>query len=732
MKKESSGFLTLTFVYVGVFFILREWLLPIMELTETGYSSLFIVFIGLALVLNLFRVPALLSGLLKLVYMLWFVTYVYAKESVFSAGSWAFLVNDFQMNMRAFLSNNFAEVTDTFRTLLFLVLIWMLVYLIHHWVTVRKSMFYFFAMTVFFIATLDTFTPYDGSVAIIRVVVLGFVMTGVLYVERLSVNTTVEKSVSFYSKLGVPLLLVVVLSSLAAVMLPKAEPKWPDPVPYIKSVTGQGSIGQAKVGYGEDDSQLGGSLAGDDSVVFKAETNERQYWRIETKDTYTSKGWVQSDTEDANAYGIGEPIDLNMPTGSEEKTVKIKMENKYPFIMQPYGTYSVSTNEYEENLLFETNTATGRIETYLGSAQTDLSEYEVAYRKPSYSLKALRATSYDEFDPYAEGLENYLQLPDTLPNRVRELSYEITINSTSMYEKIRAIEGYFRRSGFKYSLTDVATPSEGQDYVDQFLFETKVGYCNNFSSSMVVMLRSIGIPARWVKGFASGEPGNLVDGVREYTITNDDAHSWVEAYLPGIGWMPFEPTIGFSGVNNINFDLELSQQERDQLEPEEKQQLKKQEQESKKTTKAVEKKEEDTVSLGEVWQSVLDWLKAHQTMLTWVLIGLIGIVALVFTQRRKWLPKVYASIYQRKGANWASFMYAYRVLLKQLALCGLKRQPGETLHAFAEKVDRQFGTDDMCKLTDAYEIYIYSQNPENVDFAKLKESWEYLINRTTG
>ena len=98
---------------------------------------------------------------------------------------------------------------------------------------------------------------------------------------------------------------------------------------------------------------------------------------------------------------------------------------------------------------------------------------------------------------------------------------------------------------------------QDEDYVDQFLFDTKRGYCDNFSTSMVVMLRSIGIPARWVKGFAPGEMSEMMTGESVYQITNNEAHSWVEAYMPGIGWMPFEPTIGFSGPDSIDYDIEM-------------------------------------------------------------------------------------------------------------------------------------------------------------------------------
>ena len=133
----------------------------------------------------------------------------------------------------------------------------------------------------------------------------------------------------------------------------------------------------------------------------------------------------------------------------------------------------------------------------------------------------------------------------------------ITEKQESVYDKTKAIERYFARNGFVYDQKNVAIPEENDDYVDQFLFDTKRGYCDNFSTSMVVLLRTIGIPARWAKGFAPGETSKNAEGDRIYQITNNEAHSWVEAYMPGLGWMPFEPTIGFSGPADIHYDLEL-------------------------------------------------------------------------------------------------------------------------------------------------------------------------------
>lgn len=83
--------------------------------------------------------------------------------------------------------------------------------------------------------------------------------------------------------------------------------------------------------------------------------------------------------------------------------------------------------------------------------------------------------------------------------------------------------------------------------MDYFLFDSKVGYCDNFSTSMVVLLRTLGIPARWTKGFTNGlRTGTDNQGNEEYSILNSHAHSWPEVYFPGFGWLPFEPTPSFA------------------------------------------------------------------------------------------------------------------------------------------------------------------------------------------
>nr|WP_284705942.1 transglutaminase domain-containing protein [Lysinibacillus sp. OL1_EC] len=318
--------------------------------------------------------------------------------------------------------------------------------------------------------------------------------------------------------------------------------------------------------------------------------------------------------------------------------------------------------------------------------------------------------------------DRFLQLPNQLPQRVRDLASEITQKKDTVYEQIKAVESYFRTNGFKYDKTQAAIPGENQDYVDQFLFDTKVGYCDNFSTSMVVLLRSVGIPARWVKGFAPGTAGPVSDGLREYRITNDNAHSWVEAFIPGTGWMEFEPTIGFSGNVNIDYDIPLdTSDEEEVVQPESKPE---QPQPQEQVTEKEQMK--STFSFDAMWL----WMKKFAYV--WVIIVVLFIITGIslFLQRKTWIPKMHVRAYRKKVADWSNFDSSYHVLLKQLSRIGLRRKDGETLSAFAERVDAALETDEMQKLTVVYEQHIYGKDKEDVDFMKLKESWEYLINRT--
>jgi hypothetical protein len=139
--------------------------------------------------------------------------------------------------------------------------------------------------------------------------------------------------------------------------------------------------------------------------------------------------------------------------------------------------------------------------------------------------------------PVPTDMQRYLQLPPDLPDRVSALARQVTSGDTNDYDRVRSIEDYLR-SNFRYSI-DSPVPPEGRDAVDHFLFDAKVGFCEQFASATAVMLRSLGIPARVVGGYT---PGSRSAFTGYYEVRASDAHSWVEVWFPRVGWYEFDPT----------------------------------------------------------------------------------------------------------------------------------------------------------------------------------------------
>jgi protein-glutamine gamma-glutamyltransferase len=131
--------------------------------------------------------------------------------------------------------------------------------------------------------------------------------------------------------------------------------------------------------------------------------------------------------------------------------------------------------------------------------------------------------------------ELYLQLP-TLDGRIADLARSFAAGATSDLTRARAVERHLR-SDYAYTLE--LPDREVADPVANFLFARRKGHCEYFASSMAVMLRSLGIPARLATGFQSGVYNSVSD---LWLVRASDAHSWVEAWIPGYGWTTFDPT----------------------------------------------------------------------------------------------------------------------------------------------------------------------------------------------
>ncbi len=121
---------------------------------------------------------------------------------------------------------------------------------------------------------------------------------------------------------------------------------------------------------------------------------------------------------------------------------------------------------------------------------------------------------------------------------IRQLAQRVTAQATNNYDRAVAIESYLR-SNYTYTLTPPPPKDGATEPIASFLFDSKQGYCEYFATAMGDMLRTEGIPTRLVSGFGAGSYDNKT---KQYVVRESDAHTWVEAYFPSYGWIPFEPT----------------------------------------------------------------------------------------------------------------------------------------------------------------------------------------------
>ncbi|MRH44897.1 DUF4129 domain-containing protein [Aquibacillus halophilus] len=718
-------------VYICGFLLFWEWLRPLDTISDTGDLVLFVIYAAFCFFISMLNVKWWLSIPLKTAGIVILIDGLFMTEPILSPAWFSLLYMHAQFNFDVMTSQQWEEMTPLFRSLLFLLLLWTMSYLLYYWFVIAKRIFLFVLLTFIYITVLDTFTMYEANAAIVRTFVVSLIAMGVASLsnelERKSVQY--DGSNNFLSRI-VPLLLIVSCLTIIGVISPKQEPKWPDPVPFITSTAQNAGIGEGgssvvqKVGYGENDSRLGGSFVQDFTPVFQAAVSQEHYWRIETKDRYTGKGWESSTELNYQEQPSGRmSLELFHDTVATENLsamVRFEENASLPKLVYPYGVETVSSNSDEEYLLDQN---TGSITTGGNLSQGILSNYTLNYNYPSFSINQLLEST--DNDP-EEIREKYLQLPEDLPDRIGNLSEQVVIDTETRYEKVIAIEQYFNRNGFAYQTEEVAVPRQGDDYVDQFLFETKVGYCDNFSTSMVVMLRTLGIPTRWVKGFTSGDrldeqPSGLPNDLEVYEISNSNAHSWVEVYFPEIGWVPFEPTSGFSSAVDFYLDEETTETEEDN------ETVQEQETEEELEGNYQDFEEEAAEAFGDETGG-----NSSDSVLSIVLVSSAVVAAvsiLLYLTRYRWRTTIMIKRYKNKGGVVAT-QNAYHYLLKVLDHKGIKRSQGQTLREYARHVDKEFQTTDMTRLTYHFERMIYRNEEDSYEREKITELWENLIKKT--
>ena len=160
----------------------------------------------------------------------------------------------------------------------------------------------------------------------------------------------------------------------------------------------------------------------------------------------------------------------------------------------------------------------------------------------SYQVRSLDIRPSDgeiaQASSSGNGRQEQLEVVPQLPQRVADLAHEVTADAPTAGAKALALQAYLTSEEFTYSLASTAT-GDGLATIDDFLFRSRSGYCEQFAGSMAIMARTLGIPSRMAVGFV---PGELDEASGWYEVTARDLHTWPELWLDGWGWVAFEPT----------------------------------------------------------------------------------------------------------------------------------------------------------------------------------------------
>jgi transglutaminase-like putative cysteine protease len=319
------------------------------------------------------------------------------------------------------------------------------------------------------------------------------------------------------------------LAGIAVVLLVLAVPR----MPYSEATITSGFIDWTRIGTGgtsrlDVQADVGDYLtAGRDTELMRVYSSEPLLWRGGTLDYFDGVRWT--DTTEPE-FDDGEEIGPGVPT----TTVRQRFEILNAQTDVLFGGYKIIQTSEE----FATKNSDGSWSPDEPLAEN--SSYTVFSDIPQPTEQQLRnaGTAYP-----ADVAQNFLQLPGNEPPIIAETAEHIQrdYNTETPYDTARAVERYLvYDGGFVYNL-DVSY-RRADKAIEEFLGDGREGFCTQFATSMALLLREQGIPARVVYGATTGREA----GSGEYVVTGSNMHTWVEVYFPGVGWYPFDPTPGFS------------------------------------------------------------------------------------------------------------------------------------------------------------------------------------------
>jgi transglutaminase-like putative cysteine protease len=253
-------------------------------------------------------------------------------------------------------------------------------------------------------------------------------------------------------------------------------------------------------------------------------------WRGVSLDRFDGHNWIKTDRHH---------VALDASPNNEywiHPVVEARETARYEILLEPlatsalFGPYQIrAISGLVQGVEFDNDDS-----LYVRFPSARRTQYEVLSEIPNRSR--MRDPGPDA-EPIPSNISRrYLQLPKDLDPRIFQLATDITTRGQSTIDKASLVESYLKKN-YKYTLNLTWAP--GPQPVATFLFQSKSGHCEYFASAMAILLRAAGIPTRLINGFLMGEYNPVG---QDYIVRESDAHTWVEVYVPGRGWMEFDPT----------------------------------------------------------------------------------------------------------------------------------------------------------------------------------------------
>lgn len=268
-----------------------------------------------------------------------------------------------------------------------------------------------------------------------------------------------------------------------------------------------------------------------DVEAFTVRSSQPSYWRLASLDSFNGQIWGADNKYGKASDGLDDDFDVDASVTilEQEFTVTNLGAVWVPAAYEPRRVLESSDDSISYEPLSGTLIVGRSLDTSDGLTYTLQSEI------PNFDPVAL-AEAPNSYP--TEILDRYLGLPEDFSDNARSLAFDIVrdAGATNDFEEARALQDFFR-DGFTYDLTVGEGHSSAR--IDQFL-DSGIGYCEQFAGAFAAMARALGVPARVAVGFTWGE----VDAVDPnlYHVRGEHAHAWPEVYIPGSGWVPFEPT----------------------------------------------------------------------------------------------------------------------------------------------------------------------------------------------